>query len=615
MTGPAVNAKTLPLIFASTCQDEVFLVIGTNSFTTCVNRLKVIQESRAVPLVVHVSRKSDITKLQQRFNGNGDRVQVLSGSFCLDQLTTLGRPLTQGVVDRVFVDLPISEDSLTRQIYMQCMKLRIPVNSFQKPEYSNFHFISTYNDPQRSGLQIAVATNGGGCILANRIRREIVTSLPANISDVVANMTRLRDRILKEDRRKLLKDDRFTVVAQSAIDNLWYGLDEDGWESHKLNKLVSEVCISRRQRSFRRTRWLAQFMEYYPLHELAHLDLGMLDTVSLDKDNGGTGSITPFTYLSERRSNSAVKKKKLDAFDLRADTCNDGGSISLVGSGPGAVSMLTMGAFHVIRTADLILADKLVPTSILDLIRPETDIFIARKFPGNAERAQRELLKKGLDALYKGKKVVRLKQGDPYVFGRGGEEYLFFSEKGFQPTVVPGLTSALTSTLVSCIPVTQRGVADQVLICSGTGKNGDLPNVPEFVSSRTTVFLMALHRVEVLTKILIEKGWPIDTAAAVIERASCKDQRIARTTLAFVPEMVEEIGSRPPGLLVLGNAVTALVPQLQSNFNKTNKYHVEEGFSDICTERYPGFACDLSASTIQELAQIQALSRMSRNAR
>ena len=100
------------------------------------------------------------------------------------------------------------------------------------------------------------------------------------------------------------------------------------------------------------------------------------------------------------------------------------GSISLVGSGPGSVSLLTLGALQEIHSADLILADKLVPQQVLDLIpKHRTKLFIARKFPGNAERAQKELLDMELESLMKNEKVVRLKQGDPYIFGRGGEEF------------------------------------------------------------------------------------------------------------------------------------------------------------------------------------------------
>jgi uroporphyrin-III C-methyltransferase len=151
--------------------------------------------------------------------------------------------------------------------------------------------------------------------------------------------------------------------------------------------------------------------------------------------------------------------------------------------------------------------------------------------------------------------------------------------------------------LFAGIPATQRGVSDQVLICTGTGRKGKPSVPPEYVQTRTVVFLMALHRIEGLVadlttwdsvdaKILTGDGtvdesrkiWPKTTPCAVIERASCPDQRVIRTTLEFVAQAVEEEGSRPPGLLVLGNACEVLY---QGDGEKGRKWAVEEGFKGL----------------------------------
>jgi uroporphyrin-III C-methyltransferase len=270
------------------------------------------------------------------------------------------------------------------------------------------------------------------------------------------------------------------------------------------------------------------------------------------------------------------------------------GRIILAGSGPGHPDLLTRATHKAILTADLILADKLVPSGVLDLIPRRTPVHIARKFPGNAERAQEELLELGLAGLKAGKTVLRLKQGDPYIYGRGGEEFKYFRKEGYGSviSVLPGITSALSAPLFAGIPATQRGVSDQVLICTGTGRKGKPTVPPEYVDTRTVVFLMALHRITGLVadltswesedaKLLDENGqvdrgrrlWPRDTPCAVVERASCPDQRVIRTTLEFVGAAVEGEGSRPPGLLVLGKACEV--------FNKGDvgrKWVVEEGF-------------------------------------
>ena len=242
--------------------------------------------------------------------------------------------------------------------------------------------------------------------------------------------------------------------------------------------------------------------------------------------------------------------------------------------------MLTLGALREIKTADLILSDKLVPQEVLDLIPSDTKLIIAKKFPGNAEKAQNEFLNLGLDALKQGLHVVRLKQGDPYIFGRGGEEYLWFKERGFTPMVLPGISSSLASTVAAQIPATQRGVADQVLICTGTGRKGAVPEVPEYVSSRTTVFLMALHRADILQKSLLGKKWDPEVPLAIVERASCPDQRVTRTKLKYLQQTVEEIGSRPPGLIVVGYAVNQLTNN-SNDFTETYTHVIDEGFKDV----------------------------------
>ena len=300
-------------------------------------------------------------------------------------------------------------------------------------------------------------------------------------------------------------------------------------------------------------RWLTQICEYYPLSKLCQLSsadiTNLLDQYRQDEGYISSSNEISVPILPPRR-----------------------GQITLVGSGPGHPDLLTQAALRAINTADLVLADKLVPAEILALIPRRTEVYIARKFPGNAEKAQEELQSRGLTALHQGKRVMRLKQGDPYIFGRGGEEYLFFKSHGYEVDVIPGLTSALTATALAGITATHRGVADQVLICTGTGRRGALPQPPEYIKSRTAVFLMALHRVEDLVGSLVGAGWPDDIPCAVVERASCRDQRVIRTQIKDVAMAIEQEGSRPPGLLVVGWGCRVLKPA-----DETNKWTVEEG--------------------------------------
>lgn len=311
-------------------------------------------------------------------------------------------------------------------------------------------------------------------------------------------------------------------------------------------------------------RWLSQICEYWPLRKLASIT---------DAD---------IAAILQAYSSAKTDPSHIDGIELSPRR----GSIVLAGSGPGHPDLLTQATYHAIQKADVILADKLVPAPVLDLIPRRTEVHISRKFPGNADQAQEEFLQMGLDALRKGRQVLRLKQGDPYLYGRGAEEFEFFRKEGYTPLVLPGITSAMSASLFAEIPATHRGVSDQVLICTGTGRKGFAPEPPTYVPTQTVVFLMALHRlsslVENLTEVsMAESGlssrtpWPRSTPCAIIERASCSDQRVIRSTLEHVSAAFETEGSRPPGLLVVGNSCRVLHP------SDGRKWVVEEGFRGL----------------------------------
>lgn len=417
--------------------------------------------------------------------------------------------------------------------------------------------LSTHTD---GPLQIGVTTNGRGCKLSSRIRREIASFLSPQLGTACERLGIIRKRIQEED--------HVSYVAPGG------NTDEDDSidQTCTFNKLVTETDLDTAKN--RRIRWLSQICEYWPLRRLASIS---------DEDVEAVLKL----YAAHPSNSNPVEPLALGSTAGR-------GRIILAGSGPGHPDLLTKATHKAILSADLILADKLVPSGVLDLIPHRTPVHIARKFPGNADRAQEELLELGLAGLKSGQTVLRLKQGDPYIYGRGGEEFEFFSKEGFADkiTLLPGITSALSAPLFAGIPATQRGVSDQVLICTGTGRKGKPTVPPEFVETRTVVFLMALHRIVELVadltthdsndaKVVLEDGsidarrklWPKQVPCAVIERASCPDQRVIRTSLQFVAAAIEEEGSRPPGLLVVGKACEALFKP-----DGSQKWAVEEGF-------------------------------------
>ena len=382
--------------------------------------------------------------------------------------------------------------------------------------------------------------------------------MPPNFGTAVERLGTIRRRMLEEDRK-----------AHDSADLGPENSDDDAVaQKSSFNKLVTESDPDAAKT--RRIRWLSQICEYWPIKRLASISDADIEAV-LDSYKTVASSDNPNTMSGTR--------------GLKAQ-------IILAGSGPGSPELLTVATRNAIETASVILTDKLVPSAILDLIPRRTPVHIARKFPGNADAAQEELLDLGLEALKKGQSVLRLKQGDPYLYGRGGEEYKFFESHGYTPRVLPGVTSALSGPLFAAIPPTHRGIADQVLISTGTGRKGAALPPPPYVRSQTVVFLMALHRLSYLVNSLTgcsdkteeqavpesesnPSPWPVSTPCAVVERASCPDQRVIRSTLQHVVAAVEEEGSRPPGLLIIGTACEVLKNP------GGNKWVVEEGMAQI----------------------------------
>lgn len=534
----------MTLLASLRCQGETHLVVGGNCNVASLRVASILACGAKAILVQDCTLEEFPSRLQDHINEGV--VTWIKEQFTNSHLVTLGRTEVDHVVDKVFVTLLREEASLKQSISEQCQRLRIPVNVTDLPELCTFTLLSTYSS---GDFHMGVTTSGKGCKLASRIKRELVSALPPNIAEICTRVGELRLRLQLHE---------YEVGAH----------DDDAVTTLKLNSLIREFDMTPEQEATQRARFLSQIVEYYPLAKLA--DISVNDLTMEYTEVLRSGEING--EKSTKSETGSLHNTQSGQITTSTNSGTSKGSISLVGAGPGSVAMLTLGALQEIHSADLVLADKLVPQQVLDLIPQKTTrLFIARKFPGNAEKAQQELLQLGLESLQKGEKVVRLKQGDPYIFGRGGEEYAFFSSHGYVPSVLPGITSALAAPLYSTIPATHRDVADQVLICTGTGRRGALPNLPEFVTSRTTVFLMALHRiVELIPHMIGDKLWPADLPVAIVERASCPDQRVIRTTLGQAPAAVEALGSRPPGLFIAGHACSVLTDRRTDAVAATN---------------------------------------------
>ncbi|MBO4208361.1 uroporphyrinogen-III C-methyltransferase [Micromonospora echinofusca] len=238
------------------------------------------------------------------------------------------------------------------------------------------------------------------------------------------------------------------------------------------------------------------------------------------------------------------------------------GRVALVGAGPGDPELITVKGWRLLTEADVVVADRLVPGLLLDELRPDVELVDASKIPYGPSRAQEEINRILVDRARAGAFVVRLKGGDPYVFGRGGEELLACAAAGIPVTVVPGVTSSIAAPAVAGIPVTHRGVAHEFTVVSGhlaPDHPASLVNWAALAGLRgTLVVLMGLKNLAAIVGTLVAHGRPADTPAAVVQEGTTGSQRVLRSTLGRVAEEAGAAGLRPPAVVVVGDVVHAL---------------------------------------------------------
>ncbi|WBB92301.1 uroporphyrinogen-III C-methyltransferase [Verrucosispora sp. WMMC514] len=238
------------------------------------------------------------------------------------------------------------------------------------------------------------------------------------------------------------------------------------------------------------------------------------------------------------------------------------GRVALVGAGPGDPELITLRGWRLLSEADVVVADRLVPGLLLDELRSGVELVDASKIPYGPSRTQEEINRILVDRSSAGAFVVRLKGGDPYVFGRGGEELLACAAAGVPVTVVPGVTSSIAAPAAAGIPVTHRSVAHEFTVVSGhvaPESPDSLVRWEALAGLRgTLVILMGLKNLPSIASTLLAHGRAAGTPAAVIQEATTGGQRIVRCTLGEVAEAVTAAGLRPPAVVVVGDVVEAL---------------------------------------------------------
>jgi uroporphyrin-III C-methyltransferase len=235
------------------------------------------------------------------------------------------------------------------------------------------------------------------------------------------------------------------------------------------------------------------------------------------------------------------------------------GSVWLAGAGPGDPGLLTLLALHAIRSADHVVHDALVDPRILALIPATATAESMGKRGGEASARQADITARLIELAHAGKKVLRLKGGDPFVFGRGPEEALALAAAGVPFRIVPGITAGIGGLAYAGIPVTSKETNSAVAFVTGHGPDGDMPDEFDWDGlargAPVLVFYMGLKHLDRLTARLIAAGRRPDEPAALVCNAATPRQTVLETTLAEAATAVERAGLKPPALLVVGPVV------------------------------------------------------------
>lgn len=242
------------------------------------------------------------------------------------------------------------------------------------------------------------------------------------------------------------------------------------------------------------------------------------------------------------------------------------GSVALVGGGPGDTGLITVRGRRLLGQADVVVADRLGPRGLLQELAPDVRVIEVGKTPGHHPVPQAEINRILVDEALAGNRVVRLKGGDPYVLGRGGEEAEYCRRHGVAVEVVSGVTSAISVPAAAGIPVTHRGLAKGFSVVTGHEELSEIPARPD----HTVVLLMGVNKLRESTATLARAGMPLDTPVGIVENGYLPEQRVTIGTLDTIADQAERAGVANPAVIVIGDVVR-VSPFAPAHF-KTSDY-------------------------------------------
>ena len=266
------------------------------------------------------------------------------------------------------------------------------------------------------------------------------------------------------------------------------------------------------------------------------------------------GEVAEKVFAGRQQEAEAAFLDLLENFDKRADAV---GAVYLIGAGPGDPDLLTFRAIRLMEKADVAVYDRLVSKEILNLVRRDATRIYVGKERANHCVPQREISQLLVDLAKAGKRVVRVKGGDPYIFGRGGEEALALMQAGIPFQVVPGITSASATAAYCGIPLTHRDYAQSVTFATGHLKDGQLAlSWPALTEANNTLILyMALKGLRLIASNLVAHGRSANTPVALVQNATHTDQKIVIGDLATIADLSEQHAIVSPAIVIVGEVV------------------------------------------------------------
>ncbi|MGE3285603.1 MAG: uroporphyrinogen-III C-methyltransferase [Pseudonocardia sp.] len=397
-------------------------------------------------------------------------------------------------------------------------------------------------DPYLAGLLLAgrrVVVVGGGTVAQRRVTGLLAAG--ADVEVVAPGCTPAVEAMAAAGELRWSARD----YADGDLDGAWYAVACT--DSPSVNAAVGEEAARRRVFCVRADDAAA----------------GSAVTPAVGRHDGLTVGVLAGGH--PRRS-AAVRTALVEALhaglvDDTADPVTPG--VALVGGGPGDPELVTVRGRRLLARADVVVTDRLGPRDLLDQLGPHVEVIDASKIPYGRAMNQARINELLVEHAQAGKFVVRLKGGDPYVFGRGYEEVLACAEAGVPVTVVPGVTSAFAAPAVADVPVSHRGVAHEIVVVSGHVAPGDPRSLVDWAAlgrlRGTIVLLMAVERIGAFAAALIDGGRSPETPVAVVQDATMRIQRGARATLATVAQVVRDQEIHPPAVVVVGE-VAGLAP-------------------------------------------------------